>query len=86
MADNGDVALMAHLMRRAGFGVPYDEMDRLVEQGYEATVEELLHPEDQPRTDEHSLFRYHPITEVPGGAVGPGQAYWLYHLVNTQRR
>ena len=85
MASNEDVALIAHLMRRAGFGVPYDEMDRLVEQGYEATVEELLHPEDQPPTDEHSLFRYHPITETPGGAVGPGQAYWLYHLVNTQR-
>ena len=31
--------LMAHLMRRAGFGASREELDALVEQGYEATVE-----------------------------------------------
>jgi uncharacterized protein (DUF1800 family) len=41
-----DVALMAHLMRRAGFGAQYDELKARAETGYEATVEELLHPED----------------------------------------
>ena len=24
---NNDIALMAHLMRRAGFGAPYEELD-----------------------------------------------------------
>ena len=31
--------LMAHLMRRAGFGAAREELDALVEQGYETTVE-----------------------------------------------
>jgi uncharacterized protein (DUF1800 family) len=41
-----DLALMAHLMRRAGFGAQHHELETLAEQGYEATVERLLHPED----------------------------------------
>ncbi len=43
---NNDVALMGHLMRRAGFGAQYDELEARAAKGYEATVEELLHPED----------------------------------------
>ena len=39
-----DIGLMAHLMRRAGFGATYEELERRAEVGYEATVEELLHP------------------------------------------
>ena len=45
MADK-DIALMAHLMRRAGFGAQYDELEARAAKGYEATVDELLHPED----------------------------------------
>ena len=41
-----DIALMAHLMRRAGFGAQYHELEARAAKGYEATVEELLHPED----------------------------------------
>ena len=46
MADQ-DVALMAHLLRRAGFGASRDEIEAKVAQGYDTTVQELLHPEDQ---------------------------------------
>ena len=45
-----DTALMAHLMRRAGFGAQYHELEALAEKGYEQTVEELLNPESS-RTD-----------------------------------
>ena len=41
-----DIALIAHLMRRAGFGAQYDELEARTAKGYEATLEELLHPED----------------------------------------
>ena len=85
MSDNGDLALMAHLMRRAGFGASRAELERLAEQGYEETVELLLHPERQPEVDEYMLYRYHPDTDTAGGDVFTGQAYWLYHMVNTQR-
>ena len=43
-----DTALMAHLMRRAGFGAQYQDIEALAAKGYETVVEELLNPEDQP--------------------------------------
>jgi hypothetical protein len=44
MTKQDDIALMAHLMRRAGFGASRDELEARVAKGYEATVEELLAP------------------------------------------
>ena len=85
MASREDIALMAHLMRRAGFGAPRAELERLAEQGYEQTVEQLLHPERQPEVDEYMLYRYAPITELPGGVPDASQGNYLYHMVNTQR-
>ncbi|MCH8184605.1 MAG: DUF1800 domain-containing protein [Chloroflexi bacterium] len=84
MPNKEDIALMSHLMRRAGFGATRDEVERLAEQGYEETVEQLINP-TAPPVDEFLLWRYHPITEVPGGAADPGQANWLYQMVNTER-
>ncbi len=80
-----DIALMAHLMRRAGFGATRDELDRRAEAGYEATVEELLHPERQPEIDRLDLLRYQPWTWKPGTMSNPGSATWLYYMVNTRR-
>ena len=54
-----DIALMAHLMRRAGFGANREEIETRAAKGYEATVEELLHPEEQPALDRLELVRYH---------------------------
>ncbi len=42
---------MAHLLRRAGFGAPRDELEAYAAKGYEATVEELLHPDSRPDLD-----------------------------------
>ena len=80
-----DIALMAHLMRRAGFGATRDELGRLAEAGYEATVEELLHPEQKPEIDRLDLLRYQPWTWKPGTMSNPGSATWLYYMVNTRR-
>ena len=85
MANKGDIALMAHLMRRAGFGATRDELESFAGQGYEETVEQLLHPEEQPKVDEYTLYRYHPNIEIPSPFTLPGQANWLYHMVNTKR-
>ena len=81
-----DLALMAHLMRRAGFGATREELEQRVAKGYEATVEELLHPELQPPAldDEDLLRRYH----VDGGnlmAIQSCQTYWIYRMINTRR-
>ena len=69
MPGQDDLALMAHLMRRAGFGAPREELEARVAKGYEATVEELLHPESQPEFDEDLMFRYHPAMEWPGSPI-----------------
>src|SRR5579884_3007162 len=85
MAYQEDIALMAHLMRRAGFGATRDELEARVAKGYEATVEELLHPETQPEVDAYSLLRYQPASLLPGGQPPMGNVHWLYYLVNTKR-
>ena len=84
MPSREDIALMAHLMRRAGFGASRDELEARVAVGYEATVEELVDPESQPPVDEDILYRYLPGLE---GALAPVhvQADWVYRMINTQR-
>ncbi len=84
MASQNDIALMAHLMRRAGFGASRRELEARVAGGYEATVEELLHSENQPPVDEDILFRCFPNYE---GGMAPvrAQAQWIYWMINNQR-
>src|SRR5262245_36111356 len=81
-----DIALMAHLLRRAGFGATREELERYVAKGYEATVEELLHPEDGPPAleDEDLIRRYH-VDENSLMLIDSCQTYWLYRMVNTRR-
>ena len=84
MPAHDDIALMAHLMRRAGFGATRGELEALAEQGYERTVEQLLHPESRPEVDEYELYRYHPQTENPFyGRFA--QVHAVYHMVNSRR-
>ena len=54
-----DKALIAHLLRRAGFGATFQEIESYAERGYEATVEELLYPENRPDIEEDLLERYY---------------------------
>ena len=83
MADN-DIALMSHLMRRAGFGAPREELEARAAKGYEATVEELLNPRPQDMADRDEMMRYHPWTWRPGTLPGMGAAEWLHSMVNTK--
>ena len=83
MADQ-DIALMAHLMRRAGFGATRKELEERVANGYEATVEELLHPETKEPIDEDFMYRY--LSNINAPANPPlAQANWVYRMINTQR-
>ncbi len=85
MASKADIALMAHLMRRAGFGATREELETRAEQGYEATVEALLDPESQEAVDRFDLVRFQPWTRRPGTIQGMGAAEWLYFMINTRR-
>ena len=83
MADK-DIALMAHLMRRAGFGATYEELETRTAKGYEATVEELLHPESQPAIERDVLMRVQPQWLSQAGLEGQ-QEEWIFHMINTKR-
>ena len=72
MAKNHDIALMAHLMRRAGFSASRDELEERVAKGYEATVEDLINPERHPPVDPYTLLRYQPAALLPGGVPPMG--------------
>ena len=85
MADQ-DIALMAHLLRRAGFGAARDELEERVAKGYEATVEELIDPDryDVPGVDTDILFRYFPSLQYPVGP-GLGASNVIYRMINSPR-
>ena len=83
MADH-DIALMSHLIRRAGFGAPREELEARAAKGYEETVEELLNPKAQEIADRTEMMRYHPWTWRPGTLPGMGAAEWLHDMVNTE--
>lgn len=78
-----DVQLMAHLMRRAGFGASRERLDELVEQGYDETVESLLEAVDQPtRMTDNLIRRYHPEYSGMMGNQSPS-GNWMYRMVST---
>ncbi len=78
---DNDIALTAHLMRRAGFSATRDELERYTAQGYEATVEELLNPGDPQVMPEDIIRRLHSsLDEGPEGAA----AKWLYRMITTR--
>ena len=83
MADH-DIALRSHLLRRAGFGAPREELEARAAKGYEETVEELLNPEAQEIADRDEMMRYHPWAWRPGTLPGMGAAEWLHDMVNTE--
>ena len=80
---NQDVALMAHLMRRAGFGATRKELDEYVAKGYETVVDELLNPSDPGRMPDDIIRRYHNDQSGMMGPYAPG-SYWLYRMVSTK--
>ena len=76
---NADVALTAHLMRRAGFGTTLTELDEYVKKGYENVVEDLVDIERCPPVDEDVLDRYF------GGSEGGYRNTWMYRMINSPR-
>ena len=83
MADK-ELGLLAHLMRRAGFGATLQELEEYQAQGYEATVDALLHPEDAPEWDDDLVRRYQPdLNSVL--YFESAQNYWMYKMINSKR-
>ncbi len=78
---HNDIALMAHLMRRAGFSARREELEEFAARDYDSVVEELLDPEGVPEVETDVLHRY------LGGSGGPwAQGEWIYRMLNSKRQ
>ncbi len=79
-----DTALMAHLLRRAGFGATRDQIEEYVAKGYDETVEELLHPEYSDPHDQDLLDRYF-IASVEARSVGHADPQWAWRMATSNK-
>jgi uncharacterized protein (DUF1800 family) len=79
-----EIERLGQLFRRAGFGATRDELEAALAKGYDATLEELLHPEQAPDLEEDLLFRsfpdFHETRKVDVAA-----AAWVWRMIHTQR-
>jgi uncharacterized protein (DUF1800 family) len=82
MMISNDTGLMAHLLRRAGFGATRDELERYLALGYEGAVEVLLNPSEPNNMPDDLIRRYHveqsELRDIAGSA-----AYWMYRMIST---
>jgi len=79
---DNDIALIAHLMRRAGFGANREQIGMHANAGYQNTVEALLNPGEEDRMDDLLIRRFHPELSGMMGPNAPGQN-WLYRMATT---
>ena len=79
---NNNTALMAHLLRRAGFGASRNELEEYIAMGYDGAVEALLNPSDPGNMPDDLIRRYHveqsELRDLAGSA-----AYWMYRMIST---
>ena len=78
-----DIDLMAHLMRRAAFGAPLDELERRASMGYEETVEELLYPGDPKDLPQDAIRRYH-VDHSELRQMYSAAGNWLYRMITSK--
>ena len=74
-----DIGLIAHLMRRAGFGAGRGELEAHAARGYEATVEWLLNPGDPGEFGE-DLARRRAVGFDEGGAAFE---LWVVRMIHS---
>ena len=77
---SSDLALMAHLLRRAGFGATREELETYAARGYEEIVEDLVNPERCPAFDDDIMSRYY-----GGEQFTLWAAQWIYRMVASKR-
>ncbi len=78
-----DPRLMAHLLRRAGFGATPAELDRALERGYQATLDELLDPTAMDVLPDDLIRRYHVDQSDLRGSTAAA-AHWIYRMAMTE--
>ena len=77
-----DIALMAHLLRRTGFGSPRSELDGYAKRGYDAVLSDMLNPNDQTRLPDDLIRRYH-VDQSELRIFEPGGGNWFFRMITT---
>ena len=83
MSEKIDIALMAHLMRRAGFGSNKEELQACLRNGYEQTVDNLLDAQQPDAINDALIRRYHPDHSSTHDSSGAGSNL-LYRWASTR--
>lgn len=88
-----DMTTAAHLMGRAGFSAPPEEIERLVRQGLEATLQELLYFEnvDNSALEAGLAEKNYTFTLITNqGREVPNQGnmarWWLYRMIHSRHQ
>ena len=77
-----EVGLIGHLMRRAGFGLPAAELERLAARGYDTVVDDLVDYEKFEPLELDLLNRYH-AEHTDGEGWAP--LLIMHRMVNSPR-
>jgi HEPN domain-containing protein len=82
MADE-QIALAAHLMRRAGVGATRDELEAIAARPYQDVVEELLTPDPAPGPNADLIDRYYP-TSFSADTPVIWASCWIYDMASNK--
>ena len=77
------IELIAHLMRRAGFGATRQELEAMETIDYEDVVDHLVSIRGIDTSSRYQFLRYHPGFWKPITSPGMGACTWLHDMVNT---
>lgn len=80
-----DLSLMAHLLRRAGFGSDRAELERYAERSYEDVVDDLLNPDRFEEPEDEVLLRFYPHLHANKDNPAIWNGRWFYRMINTDR-
>ena len=76
---------IAHLMRRAGFGSNYDQIQELSKLEYDQVVDLLLNPEFGPLDNQDLLDRYF-IASVEARTARHADPQWTWRLAKSEKQ
>ena len=78
-----ELDLIAHLLRRTGFGSTPGELEEAGELGYEGTLDQLFNPGDADPLPVDLIRRYH--ADHNDLRIPPSSgSFWMYRLVTTK--
>jgi uncharacterized protein (DUF1800 family) len=78
-----DLNLIAHLLRRAGIGATWDEIQEYAALGYEGAVDRLFSPGEADSMPSDIIRRYHPDQSITQIAPSSGSV-WMYRMSTTK--